>query len=94
MAAITELYESGIEKLQAYVDGEPDQVKRDAATAKIHQLRVAMQDALFYDMTQRSIRLQELRTALQEISDEAGDGSGLSGAIAAIGAFLEEIPLA
>ena len=91
MATTTELYETAIEKLQCYVDGEPDRAKRDAATLKIRRLRLAIQEANFDDMTQRTARLQGLAAALQEIIDMAGDGSGVSGAIAEITALLGEM---
>jgi hypothetical protein len=91
MATTTELYESGIERLQAYVDEEPDKEKRDAATNHIRQLRVAIQEAAFDEMSQRSERLQELTATLQGIINTAGDGSGVSGAIAGIADFLGDL---
>lgn len=88
MASTTEIYNEAIEKLQNYVNNQPDKQKRDEATNQITQLRIAIQEAAFDDMTRRTARLQELKDILKGIIDTAGDGSSVSGAIADITSFI------
>lgn len=92
MATTKELYEIAINKLQNYVNYEQDKQKRDSATSQIQQLRIAIQEDAFDEMSKRTQRLGELKSALQDVINNAGDGSGVSGVIDELNSLLGTIP--
>lgn len=91
MATTKELYEIAINKLQNYVNFEQNKQKRDAATSQIQQLRIAIQEDAFNEMSKRTQRLGELKSTLQDVINNAGDGSGVSGVIDELTSFLGTI---
>jgi hypothetical protein len=74
-------YEDAIAKLVAYRSHEPDQAKRDEASAKIDALHDKIEDLAWRNMTSRTEALNGLIADLKFITDRASNVPQLSNAL-------------
>ncbi len=84
-------YKDAIEKLEAYLAKEPERSKKNDASKLISEYRVKIREAAWDSLIERTGALEDLKTELSGIIDNASHVPTVSGEIADINLFVSGV---